>query len=81
MRKEVNFNKRGSKNEYRLSLPQEIQNDADGNPQFNDHSIVAIYQYDDGINIDLNNNQLDLNDFLTEFKSRRGPNNAFTSLT
>ncbi len=79
LRKEVNFNKPGSKNEYRLSLPQEIQNDADGNPQFNDHSIVAIYQYDDGINIDLNNNQLDLNDFLTEFKSRRGPNNAFAS--
>lgn len=78
-RAEVDYSKPPSHADYRLKLPRGIQNDTEGNPQFNNDSIVAIYQYNDGINFDLNNNQLDLDDFLTEFRSKRGPNNAFAS--
>ena len=80
LRAEVDYSKPPSHADYRLKLPRGIHNDADGNPQFNDDSIAAIYQYNDGINIDINNNQLDLNDFLDEFRSRRGPNNAFANI-
>lgn len=79
-RAEVDYSKPPNHADYRLKLPRGIHNDADGNPQFNDDSIAAIYQYNDGLNIDINNNQLDLNDFLNEFRSRRGPNNAFASI-
>lgn len=74
-RREVNFSKPPSKTEYRLSLPQEIQRDDNNVNLIDGNSVAAIYQYEDGINIDINNNQLNLNDFLEEFRVRRRANN------
>lgn len=75
-RREVNYSKPQSKTEYRLSLPQETQKDNNGVTLLNGNSIVAIYQYEDGINIDINDNQLNLSNFLDEFRIRRGSNNT-----
>ncbi|MFV5593572.1 McrB family protein [Acinetobacter junii] len=75
-RREVNFSKPASKTEYRLSLPQEIQRDDSGVALIDGNTIASIYQYEDGVNIDINNNQLNLSEFLEEFRARRGSNNS-----
>lgn len=76
----VNFGKPPSKSEYRLSLPKEIHTDEQGNILIAPFSVVAIYQYEDGVNIDVNSNQLDLSDFLERYRQSKGSNNKVIKL-
>lgn len=75
LRGEVNFGKPPSKTEYRLSLPREIHTDEQGNMLISPSSVVAIYKYEDGVNIDVNSNHLDLSDFLERYRQSKGSNN------
>ncbi|ENW26107.1 hypothetical protein F925_00591 [Acinetobacter lwoffii NCTC 5866 = CIP 64.10 = NIPH 512] len=76
----VNFGKPPSKSEYRLSLPKEIHTDEQGNILIAPSSVVAIYQYEDGVNIDVNSNKLDLSDFLERYRQSKGSNNKVIKL-
>lgn len=71
----VNFGKPPSKSEYRLSLPKGIHIDDQGEILISPSSVAAIYEYDDGVNIDVNSNQLDLSDFLERYRQSQGSNN------
>lgn len=74
-RVEVNYAKPPSKTEFRLSLPKEVHTDEDGSILISPNTVVAFYQYQDGVNIDVNNNHLDLYDFLERYKERPQSNN------
>lgn len=69
-RAEVNYSKPPSKSEFRLSLPRDVHTDEYGKILIHPNAVVAFYTYEDGVNIDVNSNNLNLSDFLEEYKDR-----------
>lgn len=77
---DVNLGKPASKNEYRLSLPKDIQFDENGKNIITPFSVAAIYGHEDGVNIDVNNDNLNLKEFLDTYKTSKGLNNTIVDL-
>lgn len=77
---EVRLGKPKSKNEYRLSLPKEILKNESGSDVIGADSIVAIYKFKDGINIEVKSDRFNLKEFFEDNITNSKSNNKVISI-